>query len=215
MTKTPVTKLVLNQKALASMGLGEKAIYIIEYDMHSPKKIRKDLPPEKKKAQKRMNKIIKNLRNRLIYLLKYHLRATKHLESCWILEEENLDDVVNTIEEFKVEMEDKGLTNVDERIRIIPILTTVEGEVDFAEKRMEWLLEVTMQHVQYLEKALRTKKVPSGTIWKCKTTFEFVSEQADVMKNHKQHKELIDTVEILDELTSKVQRMMEDMKDKE
>ena len=46
-----VQKLILNEEALAKLGLGERAVYLIEYDLHSEQKIRKNLISKEEKKQ--------------------------------------------------------------------------------------------------------------------------------------------------------------------
>jgi len=204
-----VQKLILNEEALAKLGLGERAVYLIEYDLHSEQKIRKNLiSKEEKKQLIERNKLAREFRNKLLFTLKFHLRATQHLESCWIIDESRLELAIDELEQFKAEMSSKGFKNVDERLRIIPILSTVEGIQNYEDKKTEFLLDFAMEHIQYLEKAEKKRRIPNGTMWRCKKAYEIVSELMGELKGHKRYRELIDTVEVLDHLIGKVETIL-------
>jgi len=209
-----IEKLVLDETALDKLGLGDKAVYLVEYDLNSERKIRKDLNAEQRKALQKRNQLARGFRNDLIYILKYHLRATRHLESCWIIEEKRLETAIKGLEELKAKMKGKGFTDVDKRLRIIPILTTEEGIQNYEDKKAEFLLELAMEHIRYLEKVERERRAGNGVIWKCKKAFEVVSELKDELKANKRFKELVDTVEILDELICRCDKILKVEKNK-
>jgi len=207
-------KLILNDKALAEMGFAEEAIYLIEYDLNSPHKISKRATKEQKKELKKRNKLAREFRNKLTYLLKFNLRATKHLESCWIIDEKHLDSAVKSLEELKNQMKAKGFKNVDKRLRIIPILTTLEGYESYETKKAEWLLEFIMEHIRYMEKAEMERRATKGLIWRSKRAFEIVSELSEELKNNPRYKEILDTNQALDEQTCKVEAIVKEEKAK-
>jgi len=209
-----IDKLILDEQALATLGLGDQAVYLIEYDLHSERKIPKNLTVEQKKQAQIRNRLAREFRNKLIFLLKYNLRATRHLESCWIIDETRLKTAVEGLEELKAQMESKGFRNVEKRLRIIPILTTIEGLQNYDDKKAEFLLDLAMEHVQYLEKAKKAKRVANGIIWRCKKAFEIISELKEELKKNKRYKELVDTVEVLDELISRVELILKKQKEK-
>lgn len=209
-----IDKLILDEQALAKLGLGEQAVYLIEYDLHSERKIPKNATIEQKKEAQKRNHLAREFRNKLIFLLKYNLRATKHLESCWIIDETRLETAIEGLEELKSQMEGKGFSNLEERLRIIPILTTIEGLQNYEDKKAEFLLDLAMEHIKYLEKAKKTKRVANGIVWRCKKAFEIVSELKEELKKNTRYKELVDTVEILDELISRVEIILKKQKEK-
>lgn len=201
-------KLILNDKALAEMGFAEEAIYLIEYDMNSPRKISKRATKEQQKHLKAQNKLVRVFRNKLGYILKYNLQATRHLESCWIIDEKHLDTAIKRLERLKDEMKAKGFRDVDKRLRIIPILTTLEGYESYETKKAEWLLEFIMEHIRYMEDAKKAKRASKGLIWRAKRAFEIVSELSNELKNHTRFKEITDTNQALDEITNKVEAII-------
>jgi hypothetical protein len=182
--------------------------------LHSEKKIGEKLSKEAKKELKARNDLSREFRNSLIFLLKYKLKATKHLESCWIIDEKRLDLAIDGLEGLKDKMKAKGFKNVDERLRIIPILTTDEGIQNYDDKKAEFLLDFTMEHVQYMEKAIKAKRVANGLIWRCKKACEIIHELKQELKAHGRYKELLDTVSILDEVLPKVEAIIKKQKAK-
>jgi hypothetical protein len=201
-------KLILDEQALATLGLGDKAVYLIEYDLHSEKKIDKKATKDKQKERKARNKLAREFRNKLIFLLKYGLKATQHLESCWIIDESRLDSAIEGLENLKEKMKAKGFRDVDKRLRIIPILTTIEGIENYDTKKAEFLLNFATEHIAYLEKAKKEKRVPNGIIWRCKKAYEIIAELKEELKHTKRYKELVDTVAILDDLSCQVEAML-------
>jgi len=209
-----IQKLVLDSEALATLGLGDRAVYLIEYDMHSEQKIEDKLGSDAKKELKKHNELSREFRNRLIFLLKYNLKATRHLESCWIIDENRLETAIEGLNDLKEKMKAKGFKNMDERLRIIPILTTEEGIQNYDDKKAEFLLDFTMEHVQYMENAIKTKRVANGLIWRSKKACEIVHELKEEIKTNPRYKEVVDTVTILDELIPRVEAIVKPQKTK-
>jgi len=195
-------EIVLDIKALEAMGLHSEAIYTIEYDLNSELKIHKNSTPEEKKQAKIMNDLAREFRNKLQFILKFKLQATKHLESCWLISESNLETAVNDLSELKDAMRNKGFKDVDKRLRIIPILTTIEGFESYEEKKAEFLLSFAMEHIKYCDLAIKTKKMPRGTMWRCKEAYSIINGLKEELKKNKRYHELVDTVGVLGERIS-------------
>ena len=208
-------KLVLNSKALGEMGLKCEEIYTIEYDLNSVLKIPKNISPEAKKEAQKRNRLAKEFRNRLHFILKFKLHATRHLESCWILSEKSLDFATEQLEAFKSDMKAKGFSDVDERIRIIPILTTEAGFESFTDKKAEFILEFAMEHIKYCEKAKKEQKIARGTLWRCKEAYSICATLKEELKGNKRYNELVDTVEALGESVALVEPLVKSQNEKE
>ena len=195
-------EIVLDVKALEAMGLHSEEIYTIEYDLNSELKIRRNSTPEEKKQAQKMNQLAREFRNKLQFILKFKLHATKHLESSWIISKENLEIAVNALSELKESMQNKGFKDVDKRLRIIPILTTSEGFESYEEKKAEFLLNFAMEHTKYCDLAIKTKKMPRGTMWRCKEAYSIINALKEELKGNKRYNELVDTVGVLGERIS-------------
>ena len=210
-----IDKLVLDSEALDKMGFADEPVYLIEYDLHTEHKITDRMTVEQKTVVKKRNKLARNFRNRLIFLLKFNLKATQHLQSCWIIDEKRLEKAIEGLEELKEEMKAKGFSDVDKRLRIIPILTTKEDFDHYEDKKAEFLLNFAMEHIKYMENAKKDKRASSGIIWRCKRAFEIIAELSKELLTHKRYKELADTNQILDELTCQVEALLKKQKGKE
>ena len=209
-----IDKLILDSSALAEMGFAEEAVYLIEYDLHSEKVIperyytvdgkgERILNETGKGLQKR-NKLAREFRNKLIFLLKYNVKATKHLESCWIISENRLESTIKGLESLKEEMKAKNFPDVDKRLRVIPIITTLDGFQHYEDKKAEFLLQYAIEHIKYMEKAEKARRCASGLIWRSKKAYEAIAELSGELKRHKRYKELLDTNIALDEVTNRV-----------
>jgi len=213
--KQMVEKLILDAEALEQMGLISEAVYIIEYDMPSPRKIPKNAKPEVKKQLEKRNKLAKEFRNKMDFLLKFKILATKHLESCWLITKDKLSEAIEEIEDLKAKMKAKGFADVDKRIRIIPILTTKEAYESFEDKKAEFLLEFAMEHIRYLEKGLEERRISDSTLWRCKKAYEHIEVLAEELRNHERYTEIIDTNETLGDLIAQMEAIVVENKKKE
>jgi len=210
-----VEKLILDSEALEQMGLISEAVYIIEYDLPSPRKIPKNLKPEAKKQLEKRNKLAKEFRNKIDFMLKFKILATKHLESCWLITKDKLSEAIEEIEELKAQMKAKGFSDIDKRIRIIPILTTKEAYESFEDKKAEFLLEFAMEHIKYLEKGLEDRRISDSTLWRCKKAYEHIEVLAEELRNHERYNEIIDTNETLGDLIAQMEAIIVENKKKE
>lgn len=206
--------LVIDKKALEKMGLNAEALFTLEYDLDSPLKIRKSLSPEQKKELEARNKLAREIRNRLEFILKFHLKAWRHLESSYIINEEKLDIAVKKIEELKTQAKARGFNDIDQRIKIIPIFTNNEGFEHYEDKKAEFLLNFAFEHIRYLEKGIRIKNIAQSTLWRCKQTSEIVNQLAPEIKANPRYNEVIDTIAILDDLIGQLESILEARKPK-
>lgn len=204
-------KLVLDTKALEQMGFKDEAIYIIEYDLPYDRKVLpKTASDEQKKANARLNQLAREFRNALKYMLRFKLNATKHLQSCWIIPEKSLNLAVEQLEQLKQQMEAKGFQNVDKRIRIIPILTTLEGYESFQERKAEFLLDFAMEHIRYAEKGIKQRRMSKSQLWLCKRAIEIIGTLKDELKGNQRYNEVCDTLSILDDDVGRIENIIKE-----
>jgi hypothetical protein len=212
-----VSKIIVDEKALEALGLSSKAIYSIEYDFISPIQIRENATAEEKERLIKRNTEARELRNRLEYILKFHLRATRHLESSWIIGEEQLELAIKLLEDLDKRVKETGLIEdfeLGKRVKIIPIFTTQEGYEHYEDKKIEFLLEFAMEHIKYLDKGKKERKLAKSTLWRCKQVSQIVNTIKDELKGNSRFNELSDTVSMLDDSIGQVETILEDEKKK-
>lgn len=216
-----IKELVLDSKALDQMGFKDEAIYMIEYDLPMPNvsgnklRIPKNISAERKREIKNEHKKVVKYQNKLLFMLKFKLYATKHLNSCWLIEESRLESAISGLEELKDEMKVDGFSDIDKRLRVIPILTTIEGFEHYEDKKVEFLLQFSMKHIKYTDKGLKEQRMAQSTLWRCKNAFSIVEQLKEELKTHKQYKQIVDTNAILGDKIAKIENMLKDKKDKE
>jgi len=71
-----------------------------------------------------------------------------------------------------------------------------------------------MEHIAYLEKAKKEKRVANGIVWRCKKAYEIIAELKEELKKNPRYKELVDTVSMLDDLSCQVDAMLKAKRDK-
>jgi len=211
-------KLVIDEQALEALGLNGTTIFTLEYDLYAEKILSKEqkakLSPEDVKANERFNTLAREFRNKLAFLLKFKLFATKHLESSWLLNGEHLETAIASLEELKAEMKAKGFADCDERVKIIPIFTTVEGFEHYQDKKAEFVLEFVMEHVRYAEEGLKANRISQSTLWRCKQTVSICSALSEELKDNERFNEIVDTIGILDDLNGKCEAFILEEKEK-
>lgn len=209
-------KLIIDEKALETLGLHGKGFYVVEYDMYSEKAIspnqKKILTVEEKTRIENNNKLSREFRNKLTFALKFKLHATKHLESSWIIEGETLDNAVAEIEGLKNQMKSKGFLDCDERIKIIPIFTDNEGYQHYDDKKAEFILEFLMEHVKYTEMGIKEQRISQSTLWRCKQAVSICSVHSETLKDSERYNEILDTINILDELVARCEQFILEQK---
>ena len=201
--------LVMDEKTIAEMGFVNETIYTVEYDLHSKLKIPKDATNDVKAEMKAHNTLAVEFRNKLFFILKFKIMATRHLESSWIIEQKYLANAISEIETLKTEMKEKGFKDVDQRIKIIPVLTTTEGFEHYENKKAEFLIEFLMEHVRYCEKGKDDGKMSKSTLWRCKETLKIVSTLKEEVKDNERFNEIEGTLGILDSLIHEVEPLTE------
>ena len=216
-TQKRISKLVIDEKALEELGLCGETIYTVEYDMYSEKYFtdaqKKRMNTEQIEANKRFNKLARIYRNKIVFTLKFKLDAVKHLESSWLVDGDKLDTAVAEIENIKDSAKSKGFADIDERIKIIPIFTTPDGFQHYEDKKAEFVLEFLMEHVEYAEKGIKTKKMAQSTLWRCKKAVEICNAHADSLKESERYNEILDTINMLDELNGNCESFLTDQKE--
>jgi hypothetical protein len=213
-----MTELILDKEEIEKMGLHGEELYVIEYDLNSKIKIPKNATEQEKKEIKERNKYAEQIRNKLFFTLKFKIKATRHLESSWLIAKDRLETAKVLLEEIKSDLKSKNFDNVDRRIRIIPILTTEEGFQDYETQKIEFLLQFCMEHIAYCDNALTEKRMSKSNLWRCKKAYEIVNELAQELKSQDAQQEIQDTAEILSDKISQVEAMIlqqQEQKEKE
>lgn len=212
-----VDKLIIDESALAQLGLHGETIYLVEYDMASELTITQDMKlvktEEEIRAIQAKNKLAREFRNDLLYMLKFNLNATKHLESAWWIDGANLDATISQIEELKNEARSKGFEDIDKRIKIVPVFTSEEGFQHYEDKKAEFVLEFLMEHIKYGQKAEDEGRISASTHWRMKEAVKICSVLSEELKEHTRYFELQSTINLLDELTAKCGIMIQEEKD--
>lgn len=202
-------RLVLDKEALEQMGLYSKVIHLIEYDMHSEWKVPEDSSHEEARWLNQRNKLARRFRNDLVYLLKYKLFATRHLQSSWLIEDEYLEVAKAELEELIKKMKERGFHDADRRIRIIHIVTTPEDNEYYNTKKAEFLMKFLNEANGYCEKAESVGEVKKGSLWRVTKAMEIVEILKEEVKEHKLYRTIGEEIIKLKERTEEV-RLLKD-----
>jgi hypothetical protein len=217
MSEKKTTKLIIDEKALEALGLYGETIYVAEYDIYSERypsdAEKKKMTKEQRNALERYNKLARIFRNKIVFSLKFKLNATKNLESSWFINGDKLDLAVSEFEAIKADAKRKGFDDIDTRIKIIPIFTTTEGFEHYEDKKAEFVLEFLMEHVKYMETAIKNKRVSQSTLWRSKKAVEICNAHIEALKGNERYNELVDTTNMLDELNGQVEAFVTDAKE--
>lgn len=207
-----VDRLIIDESALAELGLHSETIYLVEYDMASELKISEDDKISKTKEEldgiRQKNDLARRFRNDLVYLLKFKVYATKHLESAWWINGEYLDTTIAQIEALKAEAKEKGFGDIDKRIKIVPVFTNQEGFQHYEDKKAEFVLEFLMEHIHYGQDAEEEGRISASTLWRMKEAVKICNILAEELKENSRYFELESTINLLDELTTKCDAML-------
>jgi hypothetical protein len=168
-----------------------------------------------KEERERYNKVANEIRNKLFFVLKFRIMATKHLESSWLISKERLADAVSEIDAIKAEMKRGGFDNVDKRIRIIPIMTTEDGFESYEDQKIQFLLQFCTEHIQYCDKALDEQRMPKSSLWRVKKAYEIINLLADELKSEDAKHEVKDCAELLSDKASQVEYMLQHQDDEQ
>jgi DNA-directed RNA polymerase subunit M/transcription elongation factor TFIIS len=166
-----------------------------------------------KEERERYNKVANEIRNKLFFVLKFRIMATKHLESSWLISKERLADAVSEIDAIKAEMKRGGFDNVDKRIRIIPIMTTEDGFESYEDQKIQFLLQFIGEHLAYADKGLDEQRLPKSSLWRMKKTYEIVNLLADELKSTDAQHEVKDMNELLSDKISQCDAMLQKQED--
>ena len=166
-----------------------------------------------KEERERYNKVANEIRNKLFFVLKFRIMATKHLESSWLISKERLADAVTEIDAIKAEMKRGGFDNVDKRIRIIPIMTTEDGFESYEDQKIQFLLQFIGEHLAYADKGLDEQRLPKSSLWRMKKTYEIVNLLADELKSTDAQHEVKDMNELLSDKISQCDAMLQKQED--
>ena len=209
-----MAKLILDKDALARMGLYGKVIFLVEYDMHSEWVIPEDTPVEEVKWITQRNKLARRFRNDLVYLLKYKLFATQHLQSCWIIEGKYLGTARAELEALKDKMIERGFKDADRRIKVIQIVTTPQDNEYYDTKKANFLLNFISEALGYCDRAEKSGELKKGTLWRVEKAFEIVSLLKEEVQNHKLYGEIEKGLAKLKTRTEKV-KVLSDLEELE
>lgn len=182
--------LVLDKNALERMGLYAKVIHLIEYDLYSELKVSKDASVEEARWLSQRNKLARRFRNDLVYLLKYKLFASQHLQSCWLIEERYLNKAKVELGELIKKMKERGFHDADRRIKIIKIITTPEDNEYYNTKKANFLLNFISEALGYCDRSEKKGKLDKGTLWRIEQAYEIVSIMKEEVQGHKLYGEI-------------------------
>jgi len=184
--------LQIKPQELENMGLKPNAIYQIIYDFPSPSKY----------FSKEVNEFLKSLRNTLNYVLKWNLEAIQYLESCWIINEEQLKSANNLLSKIIDKYNEKALDynlselfgnrGIEKQIKIFPIFTTDEGFEHYEDRKIEFMLEFIMENIKAIDKGLKEKRINHDILWRSKKAYEIVNILKDSQKTHNRFNEVKD-----------------------
>lgn len=197
-------RLVLDREALERMGLYAKVIFMVEYDMHSEWKIPEDITHEEAKWLAQRNKFARRFRNDLVYLLKYKLFATRHLQSSWIVEGKYLDLAKVQLNKLIARMEERGFHDANRRIRIVRIVTTPEDNEYYDTKKANFLLNFLNEALGYCDKAEKEGELKKGALWRIEKAFEIISIMKEEVQGHKLYGEIEKGLDRLKKRTEEV-----------
>ena len=197
--------LILDEEALEKMGFHAKRIVLIEYDLHSEWKIPEDTPDDEARLIAQRNKLARKFRNELTYLLKYKLKATQHLQSCWIIEGKYLNDAIEKLENLKRRMIGKGFNDAGRRIRIIHILTRPNDNEYYDTKKANYLLKFISEGLKCCNKAEEDQKIAKSTVWRLENAIEIITILKKEVEGHKFYQKIEKGLE-------KLKRRYEDVK---
>lgn len=210
-----IKDLVLNVEQLKGMGIHSEQIYIIEYDLHSKKKIPKNISDQEKRRIEARNRVIQSFRNKLFFILKFRVMATRHLESSWIIGKERLEMAVEELNQLKEEMAEKGL-GVDKRLKIYPILVSTETYEYYEEQKAQFFLKFAMEHIQYIDKAVSEQRMANSTLWRCQRAYTIIEQLKEELKGHPDlYNEVTDTVALLGDKIAEVEEYIAKWKEEE
>lgn len=197
-------ELVLDTKALERMGLHSSAVYLIEYDLNSPLVIPKTATKIEKEELIKRNKQAEKIRNKMKFALKFNIRATRHLESSWLIAKERLEEAQEKLAEIKDDMRNQGFDNVDKRIRIIPVFVTEENFTSFEDEKSQFLLQFASEHIKYCDRMIDENRVDVAILWRVQKAYEIVNSLAEELKSKDSESEVKDMAGLLDDKTQQV-----------
>lgn len=191
--------LKVKTEELERIGLNPNAIYQISYDF----------PSRSKFFSKGVNQFLTSLRNSLNYTLKFKINAMQYLESCWIIEEAQLESAEAFLNELikKFKEESSGLNldklfqskPIENRIKIFPIFTTEEGHRQFENRKVEFLLEFAMEQINRLDRYQEKKKFLADVVWRGDRAYEIITTLKEFVKKNKKIEKVEQKLAILHE----------------
>lgn len=216
--------LVANQEFFESKGLVAKAIWLFEYDI--PSAWNKNVVVDGKVIQvladgytKENAKFFQDLRNTVVYQLRYVLKASKNLYSSWIINETQYTEATKLGQWVREQLIEKGFAESAEKVNIFPIYTNQVGYQSYEDRKsdfyLEFLTEIQESMAKGMEKlnknTLKLNEV-NNIVWKAKKGVEIVNEMKenieDKTSKHSRYNEIVDLLGLtegqLAELESKL-----------
>ena len=197
--------LVLDREALQKLGLYHESLYAVEYD----------LPRGSDKFDKKTNQFLRNMRNHIVYELKYKLRAIKNLDSSWFIDKTVLDKSTELLNQMILEYKmHKPSFDVSKRIRILVLLTTPEGFECYQDRKAEFLLQFLNESIEKVQKGVSDEIMSESVLWRCKASVELIESNSETLKHHEQYNVIADTLVMLVDMIQEYENIKKDKKEK-
>jgi len=213
------TPLILDKKALEDLGLASEVSYLFEYDLPSAfKNTHKDTLEISAQYTKKQAEFFRELRNKTMFALRFKLRAIKNLYSSWFINEDMLESAQKFAEELRAELIKEGFSDRAEKVRIIPIVTTVEGYQTYEQRKEEFFLEFLGESQKTIDKGVKDKNLSESLLWRVKKASEIVSMLKETLKDKSKksrYNEIVDSLTMLDDSIARYEQIKEQKKAKE
>lgn len=177
----------------------DKPLWLCEYD----------LPTESKKFTKEQNKIIRALRNKIVFVLEFKLHAQQNLQSSWFIKEDKITLAETLLSEILDEFEPKLPPKFDlnRRIKLIPIYLTRKGLEHYEDKKVEFILQFIGENTELVVKGIKKRKMSEGSLWRAKKCVEIYNVLKQDLKHHERYAEIEEAIVNLEDLIQQFEQI--------
>lgn len=210
------TPLILDKSALESLGLCSEVIYLFEYDIPSAF-VNSHTNTISKGYTKEQSEFFREVRNKLMYALKFNLNAVKNLYSSWFITEDKLGESEKIANQVREDLIKHGFSDKAEKVRIIPILTTIEGYQTYEQRKEEFFLEFLGDSQKTIDKGNKDKKLSDSLLWRIKKSAEIVDTLKETLKDKSKktrYNEIVDCLTTLEDSIAQFESLKEKAKAK-